>query len=307
MAGSYGYNTRFSVMAAGGSFTGSSPRFPVVRYTISRAGEVYDHEGSTGTRSLYDALARDGDHIIAGQIEFHPTFNILDWFLPHILGGSESSDTFPIADTLPAFDAQVDLGGDIIKHSGIKVSKAELAFGPGLLRLTIDCLALSESFPASWSSATLGTNTATDAPYAFQDCTFSINSGTRRLRQGVLTIDNHCEAIFSSGSQTAEEIIPQQSRTVTLSGTAPSSSSEWSALYGTSDVVSTSVGTGSITISHNDGTNEAETVVSLRGMRSPKKTPVMDGKGEIFFVPVWQARHNGTQAEISITNTTGSV
>lgn len=309
MAGSYGYNVRHAVGASGVDFTSSGAavsRFPVVRDTIGLENEKLDSDGTTGTRSLYDVLQRDSVDKVAGQIEYNPTFNILDFYLPYILGGSESSDTFPIADTLPDFDRLKDMSGKIVKHTGLKVSKAEFQFGPGILKLMLDCLGKTETATGlSWTvatSASLGTNGVKDRPYAFQDCTVTINSATRKIRQGTLTIDNKCEAIFSSGSVTAEEILPQGSRVVTLASTHPSSSTEWDALYATTGSAATDGNTATIVLTYTDGTNTVTTTITLRKLRAPKKTPVFESKGEIFYIPVWQPRHDGTNAEITVTN-----
>lgn len=298
MAGSYGYKVRWAIEAAGDSFDSSSVRFPVVRDTIGLDNEKLDGDGTTGTRSLYDVLTRDGNDKVAGQLEFQPTFNILDFMLPYILGANESTDTFAVADTLPDFDRVKDMSGKIVKHAGIKVAKAEFSFGPGLLKLVLDCIGKSETATGlSWASASLGVDTVKDRPYAFQDLTVTINSGTRKIRQGTLTIDNKCEAIYSSGSVTAEEIQPTASRVVTLASTHPSSSSEWDNLYSGADGNS-----ATLVFAYSDGTNTATTTITLRKLRAPKKTPVFESKGEMMYVPVWQARHDGTNPEITITN-----
>src|SRR5574343_2116985 len=300
MAGSYGYNVRWAMVAAGGTFNGSAKRFPVVRDTIGLDNEKLDGDGTTGTLSMYDALSRDGVNKVAGQLEFNPTFYILDTLLPYILGGNESADTFPVDDTLPDFDRLKDMGGAIVKHTGLKISKAELTFAPGILKLVCDCIGKGEvSTGLSWASAALGTDTSRDRPYAFQDCTVTINSGTRAIRQGVLTIDNNCEAVFSSGSVTAEEIRPQGSRVVTLASTHPTSSTEYSALYETTGSAGTDGNTATIVLAYTDpDETNVTTTITLRKLRAPKKTPVFESKGEMFYVPVWQARHDGTNAEI---------
>lgn len=298
MAGSYGYKTRWAMMAAGGSFSGSSVRFPVVRDTIGLDNEKLDGDGTTGSRSLYDVLTRDGNDKVGGQIEFQPTFNIFDTMLPYMLGANESSDSFAVADTLPDFDRLKDMAGKIVKHSGLKIAKSEITFGPGLLKLVHDCVGKSETATGlSWSSAGLGVDTVKDRPYAFQDLTVTLNSGTRKIRQGTLTIDNKVEAIYSSGSVTAEEIQPTASRVVTLASTHPSSSTEWDELYSGSDGNS-----ATLVLAYSDGTNTATTTITLRKLRAPKKTPVFESKGEMMYVPVWQARHDGTNAEIVVTN-----
>lgn len=302
MAGSYGYNVRWAMVAAGGTFNSSAVRFPVVRDTIGLDNEKLDGSGTTGTRSLYDAYQRDGVLKVAGQIEFNPSFSVFDTLLPYILGAAESSDSFAIADTLPDFDRLKDMGGKIVKHTGIKVSKAELSFGPGLLKLVLDCVGKNETATGlSWSSAALGVTDA-DKPYAFQDCTVSINSATRNIRQGVLTIDNQCEPIYSSGSLAAEEIMPQGSRIVTLASTHPTSSTEWDALYATTGVTGTDGNTATVQFTYLGSAYTYVTTITLRKLRAPKKTPVFESKGEIFYVPVWQARHDGTNAEIIVTN-----
>ncbi len=176
-----------------------------------------------------------------------------------------------------------------------------------MLKLVLDCLGKAETATGlAWTLATtalsLGVDGVKDRPYAFQDCVISINSGTRKIRQGKLTIDNKCEAIYSSGSVATEEIIPQGSRIVTLSSTHPSSSTEWDALYATTGSTATDGGTATITITYTDGTHTATTTITLRKLRAPRKCPVFESKGEIMYVPVWQARHDGTNPEISITN-----
>lgn len=303
MAGSYGYNVRWAMVAAGGTFNGSAKRFAIIRDTIGLDNEKLDGDGTTGTRSLWDINQRDGVDRVTGQLEFNPTFNLFDTLLPYMLGGAESSDTFPLADTLPDFDRLKDLSGNIVKHTGIKISKTEISFGPGLLRTVCDCIGKAETASGlSWSSAALGTDSVKDKPYAFQDCTVTINSGTRKIRQGVLSIENACEAIFSSGSVAAEEIQPQGSRIITITGTHPSSSTEWDELYATTGSAATDGNTGTIAIVYTDGTNTATTTFTLRKLRAPRKCPAFESKGEIFYVPVWQARHDGTNAEMTTTN-----
>jgi hypothetical protein len=301
--GSYGYNTRWAMEAAGDTFDSSSLRFAIIRDTIGLDNEKFDGDGTTGTRSLWDINQRDGNDNVTGDIEFHPTFNLFDALLPYMLGGAESSDTFPLADTLPAFDRVKDLGGKIVKHSGLVVSKSEITFGPGLLKTMLNCVGKSEvATGLSWASAALGVDPVKDKPFAFQDCTVTINSGSRVIRQGSLVVDNGVEAQFGSGSVTAYEVVPQSSRIVTLSSRHPSRSAEWDDLYATTGVTGTDGNTATIALVYTNGTNTATTTFTLRKLRAPKKTPVFESKGEIFYVPEWQARHDGTNMELTTTN-----
>lgn len=295
MSEQMGFKTRCSFEATGDTFDSSSVRFPVVRDTIGMSQTILDSGGAMGSRSLYDYFSRTGQEGVGGQIEFEPSLRLIDFFLSYILGGTESSDSWTVADDLPAFDRMKDAGGDVVQHNGLMVSKADLTFAPGLLKLTLDCVGLTETYPASFLSASFGSTALEYYPLAFQDCAFTLQAGTRRLRSGTLSIDNMLEPIFSSGSVQAEEII-SKGRVVTLTSTTASSSTEWTDLYHAANTPAT----GTILITAGSGLTST---ITLRKLKAPKRTPAMEGKdAQVPLTLVWQARHDGTNPEITWVN-----
>lgn len=290
-----GFDAALAVGANPHTFSGSSTRFDFVNYGVATDQEHIDSAGITGSRTRRHDRMRSGIIRLQGPVVFDVSHGIWDFFLPYILGAAESSNTFDVADALPAFDALYDhgnAGSTALKHVELYVNRASLRFAPGLLRLTLDLIGKTETTGQTFTSAALGVG-APYAPMAFWDTAsgFSLQGSSREIDEGELIIDNQLEVQFRNA--TTAQSIKAQDRVVTLGSTHPATTAIMSGLYG-----DPSGADATVTI----GRESMSSVITLFNLSTPRKGPVVNSKGEVKLGLVSTARGDDSDPDIRVTN-----
>jgi hypothetical protein len=293
------------------SFSGSPSWIEIISESIAKQGVILDTNGIRGTRSRDGSRVRTGPSKVGGQLSCYVDKNVLDVFLTYILGGTPTSQVYPLADALPSFYLMIDRVAKVFVYGPCYVGKATFSAAAGSsdqnqLKLTMQIEAESEleeaagSFPA-------GLTVDTNRPYIFADSASGITVGSTPCSSfGFdLTIDNHLLADRFVNELTRSQI-PAVDRTVTCKLTTPFTSAE-AGLYGTAVG---SFGTASAVF-----TNAEETISSTQSVLTftmgglfqfPAKTPVVSGKAnEIHLELDGTARKSGSTLELSITNAHG--
>ncbi len=297
---SLGHQARFAFDAAA-PFDASSVPLELISETLSKKSTIIDTNGLRGTRSHHSIRTRAGNDDVSGTIVWNPAPSDLDDWLPRILGGAESTDTFPLAETLPEFVCLFDRVANVYLYSGCKVSKATFSGSPGgLVQLSLDVIAKSETNGQTYAGSIPAlTVAANDVPYMFSDSVITLVGGTREVIGWEIVIDNAAEARFTNSVNATDILL--MDRIVTLGvnlgfydgttggGTDGHEDLLEQALLGT---------TATIVI-----TNAAmATTFTFGVLQSPSKTPTVTGKGEIPIDLEMTARMTGTTAEVVVTH-----
>ncbi len=299
-----GFEHRFAFQnVTGTAFSGASAtRFEVVSSTVKKQGEILDGAGLLGTRTRREDRTRAGLVRVGGQLAFDVNPLMMDYFLPHIMGTTEATDTFAISDSLIAFDMLHDpfgTGALAIKYTELFVDKMSLRFAPGILRMTLDVIGKTVTTGQSYDAGALGSTAATCAPYVFYDTAsgFSIQSATTEIVEGELVIDNMLDVQFRN-SQTATSIRAQD-RTVSLTASIPLTATTFAANFGDKAAVDA-------TITITNGT--VATVFTLNNYHVPDEGYEVNGKGEVVLKLTGMARGDSSSTfDINTTVTGGSL
>ena len=89
--------------AAPHTFDSSSESYEFLYETLQKHGRIVGGSAIRGTRSSASERTRAGAYQVGGRIAMNVDAASLDLWLPRILGGTESADSFPLAESLPAF------------------------------------------------------------------------------------------------------------------------------------------------------------------------------------------------------------
>ncbi len=293
------------------AFSSSSSWIEIISESIAKQGVILDTNGIRGTRSRDGSRVRTGPCKVGGQLSCYVDKNVLDLFLTYILGGTPTSQVYPLADALPSFYLMIDRVAKVFVYGPCYVGKATFSAAAGSsdqnqLKLTMQIEAESELEDTAGSFPT-GMTVDTNRPYIFADSASGITvASTTYSSFGFdLTIDNHLLADRFVNELTRSQI-PAVDRTVTCKLTTPFTSAE-AGLYGTAVG---SFGTASAVF-----TNAEETISSTQSVLTftmgglfqyPAKTPVVSGKAnEIHMELDGTARKSGSTLELSITNAHG--
>ena len=277
--------------AAPHTFDTSSEPYEFVAESVQKRGTILDTSGIRGTRSHHVARTRAGTYEVGGAIMLHPSPSDLDLLLPRILGAAESSDTFNLAETLPAFGILIDRVAETFEYTDCKVSRATFkGSAGGLIDLVLEILGVAEITGTAFPSLSLDT-TAAAAPYVFSDGVLTLQSAARQMMDFELVIDNGLSPRFTN-SQTATSLTPQD-RTITLKTTNPFTADEVD-LY--EQALAGAAGTLVLT---NGGMSTAFTFAALQ---VPAVSPVVGGKQEIPLTLEMTARMTGATRELVVTH-----
>lgn len=277
-----GFEHRFSFGASPATFSGSSTRFEVVSSTVKKMGEVLDGAGLLGTRTRREDRTRHGLTSVGGQLAFDISPSQLDFFLPYVLGATEATDTFAVADSLAGFDMLHDpfgTGSLAIKYNELYVNRMSLRFAPGLLRLTLDVIGKSLTTGQAYAGAALGAVAAADGPYVSYDAAFTIQAASTEIEEGELIIDNALDVKFRN-SRTATSIRATD-RTVSLIARIPLTATTFAANFG-------DIAAADATIVIDNGT--VATTFTLNNFRVPDEGYEVTDKGEVLLGLTGMAR-----------------
>lgn len=274
------------------TFDGSSYRFAFTSDSLRKQATVIESAGIRGTRSSMVESVRQGPYTVSGTLTTDVTPVMLDYFLPLILGGAESTDTFGIEETLPEFDVICDRVAGTFKYSGCRVNRATFRGSKGqLVSMSLDIIGETETTGESVPSVTLDT-AAGDYPYAFTDSTVSIYSGSRSVNDFELTIDN---VLVPNGYNTSTAVdITTTDRIVTFRTNTRFTSTELSALYDKG----LTAGTVTLTLTNNN----MSTVFALGRFQPPANSPIIDQNPEVTLPLEGIVRGITGSDEIIVTN-----
>ena len=307
-----GFDHRFAVGPAGGTLEYT---LDVLSSNVRLQMDVLDATGITGVRDRRTDRTRLGIQRIGGQLTIAASPRALDWFMPYILGGSESSDAYAVADTLPGFDLWDDILGDgtyIFEYGELYVSRFSLPLrgggnGGGILTFTLDVVGKtytedaagggSWSTGANWTGGTeiaLQSTAGRDDPYTFWDSTISLFGDTVPIDEGELVIDNALDVRFRN-SRTAVSIRPTD-RLVSVMANVPLNTTAITDYF--SDVAAEDA---SITLANGTVTS----VFNLNDLRVSDEGPEVRGRGDVPLILRGMARANSTTDSVGVTITEG--
>lgn len=297
MPATSGYQARWAVKggASPRDMSAGSERWPFISDGVRKSKELLLGEGITGSRSHHTSQTRTGAYKVGGPLVCNPSYAFYDVWLPRILGGAETTDTFPVAETLPEWDMMSDRVAKIVRYNDCKVGKATLRFAPGLLQLTLDIVGKTavetgNTFP----TVALGV-AAADTQLAYHESTFSLaalTTGVSIVREGIITVDNMPDELPAAGSDHTETV-REGGRLVTLTLTNGMTVTEWDQLYGTE-----TPWTATVTSAYQNMSN----VAILRNLQAPRETPIIGGKGEVTLGLTFTAHEDNTNKELTWTN-----
>lgn len=300
--GTKGWQYRMAVKA--GAYTNSTWDgdeelvFPIRVGLTEVQGEIIV-PGSTGSRALYEHQATPGIRQAGGAVSFRMGREELDIWLPRILGASESSNSFKLANTVPWFNCLVDKGqGKFYEYRDCKVARATFSGqSGGIVNVELDIICKKEEeYSSTWPSISFSPDLG-NRPLRFSEGTLTIDDINILFESFTLTIDNLIAPRFYAGSDAAT-CIDEDRRVITLSVPAQHTSV-------TKDLYDRGFEglEGVLTFS---GDNMS-TVFTLPKLHWAKRSPIMDGDGDTplmleMLAYRTQAGDSGADDELVVTN-----
>jgi len=271
--------TRFAIEpgASPHTFDASSERIDVYGSTVRKKPTIVHANTIIGTRSKKSERSRLGPSFITGRISMPIDVANMDLWLPRILGGTESADSFPVAETLPAFGMLEDLVGQTHEFKDCYVAQAIISgrawngqSAPQALMLTLDIIGISEATGTSFPAASLST-AANTAPLLFEDGSFTIQSAARDVIDFYILINNKLVPRWTNSL--VPTCIYSAGRDVQMRVTTPYTSALSSALY-----AQTYTGAAATITFTNGNTSFGFTFGRYQAVTP---TPVVQGRGEV--------------------------
>lgn len=261
---------------------------------LQKRGQIIETAGIRGTRSHPKERTREGTYTVDGQITLNPCPDELDFLLPYIVGGSESADDFPLAETLPEMYVTVDRIAKVFTYAGCKVNRATFRGREGqLLELSLELMGKTETEGNSGTFPALTLTTA--APYIFHDAVMTIEATAYSIFDWELTIDNKLNGQRFTNSQSRTDI-PAMDREVMVTVTVPYTSTE-AALH---DKSSHKTGVAATCVFTNGGKSLTFTTPALQ---KAAESPTVPGRDqEIKLRLQFTARSSSGTAELTINN-----
>lgn len=295
-----GFEHRFAFGSSPHTFDSNSRRFEVKRALDGKQSSVLDSEGVLGVRGRREDRTRFGITDVRKTLDFDVSPNMLDFFLPYVLGTAESTDTFAVADSLPGFDLLQDpfgSGSEAAKFSELYVNRCRFSFGAGrMVEMSLECVGKSVTLNQTYTSAALGSTATVDAPYVLYDSTFTMQGGAVEVEEGELIIDNVLDVKFRNSRNAVS--IRAVDRRITLVTNVPLSTSNWNTYFGDQSAAQG-------TVVFNNGT--VTTTFTLHNLRIVDAYPSMNDKGEVPLVITSEARRDSSNTGIVVTVTGGSL
>ena len=271
------------------TFDTSSEPYQFLNENIQMIQSFADGNGILGTRSHRKESVRIVRQECGGAISMQPNPQELNLLLPRILGAAESSDSFLLAETLPAFGVLVDRNQQQFQYTDCKINRATFSGRSGeLLDLTLDIWAKSEVVGTTYPSLTFGTTDVT--PYTMSEGLLTIIGSARGFHDFEVVIDNHLERRYVN-SLTATSLTPTD-RTVTLRCTVP---------FDADDLVhKTTPGAQGGTLVFQTG--NISTTFTFANLTNSYRSPVITGKTEINSVHEYTAFKSGSTEPLVVTH-----
>ncbi len=273
--------------------TGSIP-LEIISENLTKQGVILETGGLRGSRQHPAERTRTGPYKVSGSLLLPVSRVALDNLLPTILGGSESTDVFDFAESLPEFQMMIDRVSHVFTYTGCKVNQASFRGSKGgLLQLQLDIEAETENVGAAGSFPTL--TMPTEKPYAFTDGVVTLAGSAREIFDFNVVIDNALDTERFVNELTRSEI-PAQDHIVAVDFNAPFDSAN-ADLYGQS--LEGSAATLAFTNAEESG---SVLTFSFATIQFPDRSPNSPGKTEIALPLRGVARKVGSTNALVITN-----
>jgi len=282
--------TTYGTLPEGGVTEG----FIFASESIGKRAVIVERDGIRGTRSHVAGDTRQGPYRVAGTLILEPTPADLAIWLPRILGGTPTSGTYPLADTLPSFSLSVDRVAQVFIYSGCKVDKATFHGAKGgLVQLSLDIVGQSETVADAGSFPSL-TPSIEEGPYIFAgDPVLTLNSTVREVAEFELSIHNALVTDRFMNTLTVVNL-PEGDRAITLR-----TKHAWASQN--TDLYNQALAGASGTLAFTNGSSS--TTFSFGTLQVPAASPNTAGKREIMLQLDMVARKTGGTLELSVSNT----
>ncbi len=280
----------------------NSERYEFIYETMKKSGRIIGGRGIVGSRSQPIERTRSGSYGVGGRVSMHANPVDLDAWLPRILGGSESADSFPLTETLPVFEMFINKVGGSLEYTTCYVDRAIFRSRAGpteseaeMVEMILEIVCKDEDPNESWPGTIATLSTATNrAPYIHSEGVLNVNSSAYPYRSWALVIDNHIHRRWTN-SLTATELCPGD-RTVMLRTENPFTATEFAGLY---DLSASETGVaGSVVLTN----GSFSTTFTMAGLQWADNSPTVMGKQEIPLTLDFYARMKGTDRELVVTN-----
>jgi hypothetical protein len=300
MACAQGALSRFYVEpdVAPHTFDSSSESYEFLYETVQARKRIIGGQGILGTRQERQESTRFGSYTVAGRIGMHVNPLMLDLWLPRILGATESSDTFALAESLPSFGLLFNRVTQTFEYTDCVVSKAmfraQASPSDGdaeLVELVLEIMGKTEATGTSAPSVDIATTATSTQPYVLSDGVFTFNSAAREVKQFVILIDNHVQPRFVN-SLTATALCPH-GRTIAVQARMPYDS-------GTSNLYAQARAGAAGTVAFTNST--VSTTFTFGTLQTNDESPIVRGKTEIEYIFNAIARKTGSTASLSVSS-----
>lgn len=278
-----------------------STAIETVSNTLSGKYNLTESDGVRGTRSRNKERVRRDLIEVDGNIVVHPSPTELDQLLPCIVGGTETTDVFPLAETVPEFDWMIDKGADVYDYADLKVDQATFRGSPGQpLELDFSVMGKTETSVGAGNFPALTFDT--DTMFIFTDSAFTYDTSSTGDEYEIidfeLTINNFLERRF--GNSTTATSIDSTDRRVTLTTTHPWTSSDGKGADSTGLFITTLAGSDGSLVLTNGGQSLSFAFANMKP--SPSMTPEFNGRGELVLRVTWNIYKSGSTNELIITH-----
>ena len=286
--------SRVAIDAALPFDTSSIPIEIVGAESLSESQSIDHTEGTTGTSERISERSRLGQKRSSGSIRVPASRLALDTILPLILGASESSNSFALADSIPEFQMMIDRGEKVYSYTGCRVARATFTGSSGqLVFVDLDIEAETEVEAASGSFPAL--DTPTESPYRMEDGVLTLVAAGREFSEFSLVIENVLDADKFENSLTRVEI-PFLDRNITLSTNHPWSTANVALIK--QDLAGS---TGTLVMTNTEVATDILTF-TFGTIQYPSKTPTT-AKGQITRLPLEGiVGRVGSTASLVVTN-----
>lgn len=274
--------------------TSSIPIEFVGAESLSEQAEIVETNGMRGTIDHNKERTRPGLKRVAGSIKVPCSRLVLDTLLPFITGGTESANTFPLAQTLPEFVLMVDRGAKVYTYSGCRIAKASFNGTQGqILMLDLDIEAETETTGSAGSFPVL--TFPTEKPYIFYDGVLTLQSAERAFTSFNLTINNVLDTErFENGI--TRYTIPITDRTFTLATDHP-----WDTTITDLEKQALDGAAGTAVFTNGDASGDVLTF-AMAAIQYANRTVTSPGSGTMRYPLEGDVRSSGTTAPLLITN-----
>ena len=222
MAASMGWAAQFGAGAA----NPVTSQFEFISCGIGKRGALVESPGCRGTRSHIHESVNEGPYTVGGAVVMEPRPDELDFWLPYILGGAESTDVFPLAETLPVAFVTIDKIAKVYTYDGMKVARAVFASSPAQnLRLTMDLEGKTETPGNAGTFPAISSTLSVLQPYIHQQAVLTLVSTPYVLANVEVTINNSLILDRLLNSVTRTEL-PEADRIITVSCDNPFTATE---------------------------------------------------------------------------------